>query len=58
MSTLQLPPPEQIRERITATEDELKALRRLLRASVAAAKAEEAKRKREALEWGEEVRHA
>jgi hypothetical protein len=42
-ATYQLPPPEQVRKQIAAAEDELKALRRLLRASVAAEKAEEAR---------------
>jgi hypothetical protein len=46
----QLPPPAAILSRIAALEDELKALRRLLRASKAAARAEEARLRRQALE--------
>jgi hypothetical protein len=42
-----LPEPEVVSARIDALEDELKALRRLLRASRAAAKADEARRRRE-----------
>jgi hypothetical protein len=43
-----LPPPQIIRDHIDALEDELKALRRLLRASSAAHKADEARRRRQA----------
>jgi hypothetical protein len=46
----QLPPPAAILERIAALEDEVKALRRLLRASKAAHRAEEARQRRQALE--------
>lgn len=42
----QLPPPDQVREHIAAAEEELRALRRLLRASLANAKATEARRRR------------
>ena len=58
---LQLPPPDLVRERIAAIEDELKALRRLLRASVAAEQAEQARLRRLALEssdGGEGAAHA
>jgi hypothetical protein len=41
-----LPPPEVIRQQIAAVEDELKALRRLLRASKAAVQADEARLRR------------
>ena len=47
---LRLPSPEEIMECIVATEDELKALRRLLRASRAMRKAEDARHRRKPLE--------
>jgi exonuclease V gamma subunit len=46
---LDLPSSASVRQRIEATEDELKALRRLLRAAVAAEKAKEAHRRRREL---------
>jgi hypothetical protein len=46
------PASQEIRDQIASLEDELKALRRLLRASVAAERAAEARARRE-----EEVRH-
>jgi hypothetical protein len=49
-----IPSPDQIRVRISACEDELRALRRLLRLSNNAVKAEEARRRRQ----GEEAGHA
>ena len=49
----QLPAPEVVRKRIAAVEDELKALRRLLRASTAAARAEEARQRRQQLKQPE-----
>jgi hypothetical protein len=49
----QLPIPEVVRERIAAVEDELKALRRLLRASTAAAKAEKARQRNQQLAQAE-----
>jgi hypothetical protein len=49
----QFPAPEAVRERIAAVEDELKALRRLLRVSVAAARAEEACRRNQQLTQAE-----
>jgi hypothetical protein len=57
-STIELPPlpaPDVVLRRIEAVEDELRALRRLLRASRAAAKAEEARRRGLALPLREEV---
>jgi hypothetical protein len=45
-----LPPPAAVEAQISALEDELKAMRRLLRASKAAAKADEARQRREALQ--------
>jgi hypothetical protein len=51
-----IPAPDVVRDRIEATEAELKALRRLLRASIAAAKADEARRRRRAN--GKAVPHA
>jgi hypothetical protein len=48
-----LPTPEVVRERIAAVEEELKALRRLLRASTAAAKAEKARRRNEQMAQAE-----
>jgi hypothetical protein len=51
-----LPPPEQVQAQISALEEELKALRHLLRAAKAAAKADEARKRRlEVLKGG---RHA
>jgi hypothetical protein len=41
-----LPRPDVVLERIASVEEELKALRRLLRASTAAERAEEARRRR------------
>jgi hypothetical protein len=41
-----LPSPEQVQAQISALEEELKALRRLLRAAKAAAKADEARKRR------------
>jgi hypothetical protein len=46
MDLLTLPPPDQLRERIADCERELKALRRLLRASQDAYAAEAARRTR------------
>jgi hypothetical protein len=46
---IQLPPSAQVRERIEATEEELKALRRLLRASTSAERANAARQRKEAL---------
>jgi hypothetical protein len=50
---IQLPAPDQVRQRIAAAEDEIKALRRLLRVSNAAVRAEEARLRRTSLESGE-----
>jgi hypothetical protein len=55
---VKLPPPAQVREQINAAEEELRALRRLLRACMAAAKAEEARNRRKALESEQEVPYA
>jgi hypothetical protein len=44
-----LPPPDVIRQQIAALEDELRGLRRLLRASLGAAQAEAARQRRLAL---------
>jgi hypothetical protein len=52
-SFVSLPAPEAVRARIAAVEDELKALRRLLRASVAAARAEDARRRHQQLTQAE-----
>ncbi len=49
LQSFDLPSPELLTARIGSLEDELKAMRRLLRASRAAAKAAEARRRREAL---------
>jgi hypothetical protein len=46
METLTLPPPDEIQERITACEIELKSLRRLLRMSRAMRDAEAARQRR------------
>ena len=46
MSTATLPPPAEIRERIKLTRDELSALKKLLRASEAAIKADQARAQR------------
>jgi hypothetical protein len=46
---INLPLPEAVMAQIASLEDELKAMRRLLRASRAAAKAAEARQRREAL---------
>jgi hypothetical protein len=51
--SLVLPTPDVVRERIAAVEDELKALRRLLRASTAEARAKEARRRNEQLAQAE-----
>jgi hypothetical protein len=48
MSTITLPPPDELRRRITDCETELRALRRLLRMSRAAHDADDARRRREA----------
>jgi hypothetical protein len=48
MSTLTIPPPEQIVDRIKICREEMAALRKLLRLSKAAAEAEMARRHREA----------
>jgi hypothetical protein len=53
-----LPSPNEIRARIDACEEELKALRRLLRASVAAARADEARQRRRAVTTEGGERHA
>ena len=47
---LTVPAPEVVEAQIAALEDELRALKRLLRASHAAAKADEARKRREALQ--------
>jgi len=46
MEPIVLPPPDEIRQRISDCEQELKALRRLLRASVAAHDAAAARQRR------------
>jgi hypothetical protein len=51
--TTQIPSPDTVRERIATVENELKALRRLLRASTAEARANEARRRRQQLEQQE-----
>jgi hypothetical protein len=48
-AAIRLPPPQTVIAQIESLEDELKAMRRLLRASNAAAKAEEARKRRTAL---------
>jgi hypothetical protein len=47
MEPIILPPPDQIRKRIEDCEQELKSLKRLLRASIAAHDAAEARQRRE-----------
>jgi hypothetical protein len=47
--SLPLPDPENVRQRLAEAETEVKALRRLLRMSAAAQRADEARQKREAL---------
>jgi hypothetical protein len=46
MEQITVPPPDEIRRRITACEDELKALRRLLRISHYAETADKARQRR------------
>ena len=49
LQEIDLPSPDLVMARISSLEDELKAMRRLLRASRAAAKAAESRQRREAL---------
>jgi hypothetical protein len=51
--SIQLPATDVVRERIAAVEDELGALRYLLRASVAAARADEARHRNQQLKQPE-----
>ena len=53
-----LPDPIQIRERIAAGEQEIKALRKLLRASLAAVRADEARARVESVERGDGIDRA
>jgi hypothetical protein len=46
MNGLTIPTPDELQRRITACEEELKALRRMLRLADAAQQAEEARRRR------------
>jgi hypothetical protein len=55
MGVESLPPPEIVIARIEACRDELAALKRLLRASQAAAQAEEARRRRQESPDGQDV---
>jgi hypothetical protein len=50
MSTIQIPPPEELLARAQACREELAALKKLYRLSEAAAKAEEARRRRQEAE--------
>ena len=53
-----IPPPEELQDRIRACREELAALKKLLRLSLAARKAEEAARQRQSVASREEVSHA
>jgi hypothetical protein len=53
-----LPDPDQIRDRIEAGEQEIKALRKLLRASLAAVRADEARARVESVERGDGIDRA
>jgi hypothetical protein len=58
MDALTVPPPDEIRQRIVDCEVELKALQRLLRMSVAAQKATEARLRRPDANCAKEVPRA